>query len=409
MTTLRVLLAASPLPERAGPWALFDESGACVRTGRGEPNAWPGSKRIEAVIAASQVRIASVALPPVPAASVAAAAGFALEDQLAGPPALQHLAVSTQQADGRVRVAIVARSLIAALIDMSARTRAIARIVAEPDLALPVPGWRWCADDSRRGDAFIRRADGSAMPVSAPGADGRLPPELALALAQARRDATLPVEVRVDADVADADLARWQSETGVAFVRGTPWHWHAAPPAAFAAAIDLRQGAFAPAPAAPRGARLRLFAPALLLATVALAVHVAATGGEWGWLKLEEWRQARAWATLAASAGLAADAATTSSSAQLALARRYAELRHAHGLPAPDDALPLLARAAPALRALPAGAVKSATYADSHWTLDLPRVDAATIGDLGIRMRTAGISAVIAMSAGGARVRLGGP
>ncbi len=409
MTTLRVLLADAPLPERADAWALFDESGACVRTGRGGASAWPVPKRIEAVVAASQVRIASVALPPVPANSVAAAAGFALEDQLAGPPAAQHLAVSAQQADGRVRVAIVARSLIAALTDKGAPTSACARIVAEPDLALPVTGWRWCADDSRRGDAFVRRADGSAFPVNAPHPGSGLPPELAMALAQARRDGALPVEVRVDANVAEADLARWRTETGVAFARGTPWHWHAAPPAAFAAAIDLRQGAFAPARATPRGARLRLFAPALLLAAVALAVHVVATGGEWGWLKLEEWRQARAWAALATSTGLAADAASTSSSAQLALARRYAELRHAHGLPAPDDALPLLARAAPALRALPAGAVKSATYADGHWTLDLPRVDATTIGDLGVRMRTAGVYAVVATSAGGARVRLGGP
>jgi hypothetical protein len=85
------------------------------------------------------------------------------------------------------------------------------------------------------------------------------------------------------------------------------------------------------------------------------------------------------------------------------------ELRHAHGLPAPDDALPLLARAAPALRALRAGAVKSATYADGRWTLDLPSADAAAIGDLGVRMRTAGVPAVVATAAGGARVRLGGP
>jgi hypothetical protein len=93
----------------------------------------------------------------------------------------------------------------------------------------------------------------------------------------------------------------------------------------------------------------------------------------------------------------------------VALGRRYAALRHAQDLPAPDDALPLLARATPALAALPAGAVKSATYADGHWTLDLARPDAAAIADLDARLRAAGMPALVAPSATGTRVRFGGP
>jgi hypothetical protein len=84
-------------------------------------------------------------------------------------------------------------------------------------------------------------------------------------------------------------------------------------------------------------------------------------------------------------------------------------LRHAQGLPAPDDALPLLARATSALAALPAGTVKSATYADGHWTLDLLRPDAATIADLDARLRAGGVPALVASSASGTRVRFGGP
>jgi hypothetical protein len=76
-------------------------------------------------------------------------------------------------------------------------------------------------------------------------------------------------------------------------------------------------------------------------------------------------------------------------------------------MPAPDDALPLLARAAPALRALPARSVKSASYADGHWTLDLARNDPAAIADLDARLKRAGIAAIVATSATGARIRMG--
>jgi len=412
MTALRVLLAAAPSPSRAAAWALFDDAGICVRTGRDPPGGWPPAQQVEVVLAASQVRLAVVALPPVPPARLAAAVSFALEDQLAGPQDAQHLAVSVQSPDGRVRVAIVSRALLTALADRSAGGTPLAdlaRIIAEPDLAPTQKGWRWCVGDIGDGEGFVRRADGSAFPVSPTDAAGALPPELALALAQSRRDRTVPEKVHVDADVADANLARWTSETGVTFVRGTPWRWQSAPASAFEAAIDLRQGAFEPTPAVAQGARLRLFVPAMTLVVAAFVLHVAATFVEWGSLKVDGWRQARAWTSLAARAGIPVDAAANASSAQAALTRRYAELRHANGLPAPDDALPLLARASPALRALPPGAVKTAIYADGHWTLDLAHADAAQVSDLDGRLRVAGLPALVATSASGTRVRIGTP
>jgi len=108
-------------------------------------------------------------------------------------------------------------------------------------------------------------------------------------------------------------------------------------------------------------------------------------------------------------AGVKADAATTPMAARAAIARRYAELRHAQGLPAPDDALPLLARAAPALATLPPGSVKSATYGDGHWTLDVAQADATVIRDLDARMRSAALPLLVAPAGGGARLRFGGP
>ena len=307
------------------------------------------------MIAASHVRIATVKLPPMAASRVAGAAGFALEDQLAGAPAEHHLGVSAQAPDGRVRVVVVARALVAAIVAGEPR---ISRIIAEPELAAPIAGWRWCADEG--GTAFVRCSDGSAFPVDAPPADGALPSELALALARAERDGAAPAQLRVDATIADAALARLQREAGVAVMRGNPWRWHAAPAASFASALDLRPSAPATAAAAPQRRLGRAFAPALILGGAALAIHVVASVGEWAALRVDAWRSAREWTDLAVAAGVPSDAATTPQAARAALARRYALLRHAQGLAAPDDALPLLARAASALAALPPGSVKSA-------------------------------------------------
>jgi type II secretion system protein L len=411
LTALRVLVrAAADASSAPAPWALYDAGGECVRTGCDAASGWPDADTLEFVVGASDVRLASLALPPMPAARVAAAAAFALEDRLAGPADEQWLAVAPERHRGRVIVAIVARALVAAL---RARTGAphagarILRIVAEPELADAGDGCCWCIpDEPGAGSGFVRLADGSAFPVSAPGADATLPAELQLALAQGRRDNALPARVRVDGAVADAALAQWQRDTGVAFERGSPWRWHAAPAPAFAAATNLLQREFAPTPPPAAGSRARLFAPALALAAVALALHVIATLGEWVWWRVDAWRTAQA--TIAVAAGAGIGGASTPDAARAALTTRYADERHARGLPAPDDALPLFARAAPALAALPPGSLKTATYGGGHWTLDLQAADPALLRGIDARLRQSGTPALIATTPTGARLRIGG-
>ena len=404
MTVLRVLLTAAPAADRAEAWALFDAAGTCVRTGRDPAAARPKADTVEFVLAAAQVRVAHITLPPLPASRVADAARFALEDQLAGPDGTHHIAVSAQAKDGGIHVAVATRSLLASI---AGSNYGVARIIAEPELAVRAADWTWCARDADAA-GFVRRPDGSAFPVDAPPPGGAVPPELAMALGQARRGGSPPSCVRVAAPFAASSLSRWQRETGVDFQPGSPWRWEAAPPAVFADAINLLPGP-ARAAAAAHAAPARLFAPALALVAAALVIHVVATVGEWASLRYEAWRAEREWIAIATEAGVPPDAAATPAGARAALARRYAALRHAQGLPAPDDALPLLARATPALATLPAGAVKSASYADGHWTLDLARPDAATIADLDARLRAAGVPALVATSATGTRVRFGGP
>jgi len=395
MSVLRVLLTMAPSPASDDPWALFDAQERKVRSGRGNPSTWPAADRREAVLAASAVRLAAIVLPPMPADRVAAAAAFALEDQLAGPAHEQHLVASARRRDGGVDVAIAARSLFAPL------RREFVRVVAEPaTAAIPPPkSWRWNASGADGG--FVRKPDGSAFAVSAPHGEG-VPPELALALTQAQRGGGAAPRVEVAFAADDAQLSAWSAQCATPFARSAAWQWDQ-DGAAIAAAPDLLQGEFSletrrvPQPATHR------FRWAVGFAVAAVVLHVVATLAQWTWLRLDSWRTARAIVAAASDAGAGeqpdADAAAAS------LARKFGDARHRAALSAPSDALPLLARAAPALAALPAGTFKIATYSPATWTFDLAKADANALAELDRRLTAAGLATLQATTNSGTRLR----
>lgn len=403
MTTLRVLQDAAPAADREAAWALFGASGRLLRTGRGRPSTWPARDRSEAVVAAGRGRLVTLTLPPLPPPRVAAAAGFALEDQLAGPPEESHAVFATQAADGTVRGAIVAADWMQAFAAGSARAGIRwDRMVLEADLARPPAfGWCWCAPSS--GEAgFVRTDRGASLSVGSAGG-ASVPAELALALAAAAD--RVPRVVRVDIrEVAAERLAQARAQTGVEFCAGEPWRWFDAGPETFASAIDLLAAPEVAAALSARSAALRLFRPALALAALALAIHVGATLGQWLWL---QWQTVATQRQIAATARSAAPDAAAGIPPLQAIARRDADLRHRAGLPARDDLLPLLARAAPALWALPAGSTRSLRYAEGHVVFDLQKLDAAQLTRLQRELQGLGLTAVAAPTATGARLRLG--
>ncbi len=393
MSTLRVLLESAPESGRAVPWALFDDNDRVLQSGRDAPDGWPASDRREAVLAAACVRVVGLRLPPLSANRVAAAAAFALEDQLAGPADEQHIAASAQRTDGTVEAVVANRGLVALL------SASFDRVLAEPALA-PRPAdnrWRWYA--SGTGGGFVRRSDGAAFATS--GHDGGLPVELAHALDHAARAGNGPAYVETAFASGKSVVPDASQFPGTTFVTADAWRWDAAGRDAFAGATDLRQGEFADAAPAASWKDTRLFRLAAIVASVAVGLHVAATLGEWAALRIEAWRTQSALASLAREAGVTGpDAPAT------ALARRYAEARHRVGLDAPGDALPLLARAAPALAALPAGTLKTATYADGHWTFDLAKPAAGATERLERQLAMAGLTTLQAANAAGVRLRV---
>ena len=406
-TTLRVLVDAPPDANRVAEWALFDGASRVVRTGRDKPSGWPAAERREAVIAALYGRLVAITVPPLPPARAGAAARFALEDQLADAPEDSHIALGAQAADGRIRAAIVADEWMAAFLGASARCGVRwDRALLESDLAPAAPGtWRWCAPAVAQ-PGFVRTDRDATIAVSPAAADAP-PAELAAALAGAGERA--PRSVRVDAGGAGGSLlARARELTHIEFVAGTPWRWADAPPGAFGAAIDLLGGRYGAAPPAAAFDVAKLLRPTLWVAVIAVGIHVGATLAEWAWLR---WQSARIEGELAALAQTAvpdfAAAAAAGVPPSIALARRERDLQHRAGLPASDDYLPLLARAAPALGTLPAGAIRARSDADGHLVLELQKVGEGQPSRVQGELQRAGLVAIAAPSASGARLRIG--
>ena len=402
MTTLRVYLEFPPDPARETEWALFDDANRLIRRGRAPIAGWPSADNREAVIAARHGRLATVKLPPLPPPRVQSAASFALEEQLAGAPEDSHVAPGRQSADGSLRVAIVGAAWMRAFQAASKRCALRwQRVLLESDLASPpAGGWCWCSESLDRA-GFVRTDSGSSIAVG-PSQAAALPEELALALAGSGRRPRL---VRVDVPgVGQALLERARTQTGVEFTAGTPWNWSGAQAAVFDSAIDLQVGSFDTASTAPRMDIARLFRPALWIAGAALAIYVLAGAGEWLSLQWQLRALDREMATLAqiALGGVAPEVSPAS-----AIARRHGELRHRAGLPASNDLLPLLARAAPAMSAIPGGAIRSLHYADGHVVFDLQKLDPSQTTRLQRELQQQGLVAIAVPTANGARLRIG--
>ena len=283
------------------------------------------------------------------------AATFALEDQLAGPADAHHLAVS-RAASGRPRAR------------RDRRARAARGIARSPDVGATVRARHRRAGPrgADGGMALVRRDAGraeasSAAPtaarfrVDAPARAGALPAELALALAQARRDGN-------GAAATCASMRRRRGDPRALAARNRrrlsfaapPWRWPMRRRGAFADAIDLLQGESRwsrrfprrPCPSVRAGARARgrrARAPRRRDARRMGVAQVDAGA-----------RRARG-PRLPSRAGVPADAAaaTRSGAGRSRSATRTCGTRK--GCPRPTTRCPLLARAAPALRALPAG------------------------------------------------------
>ncbi|HEX8740134.1 MAG TPA: type II secretion system protein GspL [Casimicrobiaceae bacterium] len=395
---LRLLVDDRLAPGSSSPWIAVAADGRTLRHGTSPPDAWPAAERIEGVLAAEHARLMTVSLPALPRQRLDRAAAYAVEDQLATPIESSAIAASPRS-DGTTLVAVATQALIAKIAGF---TPHMVRLVPEASLAPIGRDWTWYA--SGAGGGFVRRADGSSFVVTAAGADGGLPAELTAALAQARRQGAAPRRVDVAFDAPATTLARWSERSAVEFARTPGWRWQDADAHAWQDAPDFLARRDAAARDRATGTLPRVLRLPLLLLAIALGVEIAGLAIEWATFAIERWQAASALAALAERAGVTA--AGGPESIANALARRHRGILHDAGKEAPADALPLLARAAAPLAALPRAAVTTASYADGAWTLTVAGVDASALDALVVRLRDAGIDALAVPVASGARLRL---
>ena len=377
------------------PWALFDADGRLARTGTGTPAEWPDATQHEAVLAPAVARLVALTLPPMAAARLASAVRFALDDQLAAPSESLHVVVLPQQRDGIVRAAVIDRQWIEALADFRP---GFERAWVLGSLFAVDGDWHWVG--ATAADAcFLLRPDGSALAAENPHAA-----DVALALQEARSRGKPPA--RVLAHGVDAiDAASLSVATGTPWVAAPAWSWEQVPMAAYAQAADMLAAGSGDA-AAP-GMRTRLSAalrPALGVAYAAAAVFLVGLTTSWAYERIDQWRSDSALVALARDAGV--NDADTPATATAGLARLYRDAQHSAGRTVPDDALPLLAAAAPALAGLPHGSVKRAVYASGAWTVEFTALDSAARAALDNRLGDAGVTAVAAVSRDGVRMRV---
>jgi type II secretion system protein L len=392
---IRILLSGDPQIERVHQWVRLRADGRVQDRGEAAFSHWPHDDEVTVVLPAAQARLVTLAMPPMSRERLERAVRLALDDALASEAGETAVAIA-ERGSGTVLVAAAARSLVDAIGERAPR----ARIVPEAALAPHAPdAWTWCR--SANGGGFVRRSDGSAFPVG--DAAPALPVELSMALAQAARGARSPRSVQCAFACDAAQRNAWSHGAGIAFDAAAPWSFADASPATLVSAPDLAQRGQR-ATVAAKAAGARAFRPALVLAALALAVHLGGLAWTWASVGLERARLARA-VVAQASAIRLVDAATPASAA-FAIASEHARRRHAAGQAAPADALPLLARAAPSLASLPPGTLRAARFGGEAWTLELGPIDKAALSRIARDLAAAGVDALAAPTAGGARVRL---
>jgi general secretion pathway protein L len=402
MSVLRFYLDRMPETDAEFSWALYGSAGQLERSGEGAPEEWPDAASVEAIIAASLVRLARVSLPRLSEDQLRSALPYAVEEKLAGEAEANHVAPGPRATDGSTPVAIVSKPwLHQALAALSERGVTVSRLL--PENGLPTreaDEWMWIDNPA---NGFVLTDEGASFAVDH--TDAGLPPALGLALDARNLRGTGQAKVRCH-----TETQRWPAIAQALHAYGAEgsaagaWDWRRAGSAAFASAIDMRFGEFALSERTGGASVWRLLRPAGWLAGAALLLHVVSTLGHWANV---QWQLRGLDGELRALYARAFPEAPSGSALIADFMRQYSSSRHQRGEAAPDDVLPLLSRALPALRNAGVTDWRSATYADHVLTLEYPRIPAPKLRELEAALRDVEVSCLAADFEGGTRLRLG--
>jgi len=351
---LRIFLPDIERPDAATEfrWMLRGARNETLREGRSALPEIPRATDVEAVVPSQRVLFARLKLPRVSDKTIRELLPYAVEDRLLADPANIHAVAGRTLAAGETLVAVVDREWLRAMVDALARS-GLRPARAWPESALLAGGHDdWNLVWSPRHGVLVD--DDGVSATFDHDASGAFPLALRLALDEAAARGEKPGTIRVHTgDGATLpDLARWSSESGAAFTRGTTWE-ALSREEPHPGCVDLLQGEFS----VRRGAELRLPRAAVALAILIAVAQLAFVG-------LDAWRLERERARLEAERETlfrtAFPEARVVVDPDLQMKRDLADLKRTRGIAGADDFLAALARAA---RETP-GPVKAIEYAN---------------------------------------------
>jgi len=387
MSLLRIYCSSSDSPQHCR-WALLD--------GRHEPVVGEGRlseaprrvERIQLLIPAAQVRLASVDLPQ---GATGSALAFAIEEETLGEPDGQRVTRIGSAGERDVLAVMDKESLQPWLTALDAQGTRDYELYSEILLLPWIPGQWSLAWDGREGFVRSGEFEGAATDCG----DRSMPPlALRLMLEASAKGGVAPAAIAVyltttDADVAP-DLAAWQAELGVALHRAGHWDWKTAP-----AEAGLPLGRDRRPWRLPPGLLGRL-RPAAWIVGLALALHAVSLVADWTRLARQ---QQGLRSRMVAQFRTAFPDAVAVVDPTLQMRRKLAEARHKAGLTDSGDFLPMLGIVADAARELPAGSLRIVSYESGRISLEVA-AEAAAVRRLVTRLGRAGLNVAAAATPG---------
>lgn len=390
MSLLRIYASLRDQPLRC-QWALIG-GGRQPVVGDGPLAQLPQrAERVQLVLPAAEVLITRARLPESARRRAGSVLAYAVEDDTVGDPDANQVSWLGSAGDADV-LAVADRQGLKDWSDALEAAGIRGYEVHCETLMLPLIAGEWSLAWNGR-EGFVRTAlcEGTATDCG----DRAVPPlslRLIVDAAKTRGEAPVTIAVYPSAAEAPPDIEAWQRALGVALRIAEPWDWRSSPPDA---GISLAQQS--PRWRLPPGTLARL-RPAAWIVGVSLALHALALVVDWTRLASEQ-RSLRAGMETRFRAAFPEALAVADPALQMR--RKLAEARHAVGEPDGGDFLPMIVSVAAALKQVPPGGLRIASYESGRMTLELAGVEDAGVRRIVARLLQSGLQ--VDQSAGAAR------
>ncbi len=391
MSLLRIHCPSRGAPQQC-QWALLSDGREPV-LGQGALTQLPQrAERVQLVLPAADVLITRVRLPQSAKRRTGSVLAFAVEEQTLGDPESNQVSWLGSAQDADV-LAVVDRPALQRWQDaLEAAGIGVFEVHCET-LMLPWMKGEWSLAWNGR-EGFLRTGQFEGTSTDC-GDRGSPPLSLRLMLDEAKTRGEAPASIAVyltaaeaeSTDSADAvapEIEAWQRALGVALRLAGPWDWRSAPSNA---GIGLAQERARWRALPGTLARLQ---PAAWVAGIAIALHTLALVGDWTRLAGEQ-RSLRAQMEMRFRSAFP-DAVAVADPA-LQMRRKLAETRHAIGQTDGGDFLPMIGSVAAALKELPAGGLRIASYESGRMTIELAGVEDGSVRRIVARLLQAGLRA----------------